>query len=183
MPKNKCYNKSANSQERTIFFMKKTLTTQENSLKDNTPKQNFIIVYDSVYKNNDLTAEELQLLIKLISIAPTFKPTAEKLAKILKHDKRTILKASKGLQAKGYLKIEKHGNTSQWTINQQPINQLTDYSKETLLNALLNFDIDLKQLKELHKRKIIDDRLFIATATAYAKEIQRIVKTKWLDED
>lgn len=165
--------------------MKKTLPTEEKTtIQEITPKRNFIIVYDTIYKNNQITSDEMHLLIKLISLAPTFKPTTEKLADILHLSKRALIKASKGLQKKGYLIIKKHGNTSQWIINQEPINtELQNLTKEHLLNALLNFEIDLQKLKLLHKLKYIDDRLFIETTTAYGKEIQRIVKTKWLDDE
>ena len=153
------------------------------SLQDNTPKQRFIIVYESVYKNTNLTTDEIALIIKLLSIAPTFKPTSRKLADILKIDLKRLNKASKGLQDKGYLIIKRFGNNSEWTITQEPfIETLKDLNKETLLNALLNFEIDFKDLKQLHKLKMIDDKLFIETATAYGKELQRIVKTKWLDD-
>lgn len=165
------------------FFMKRNKTTEQTNLIDETPKERFIIVYESVYKNR-FTSDEMHLLIKLISLAPTFKPTSRKLASILNIDIRALNQASKGLQKKGYLIIKKHGKNSQWIINQKPINSaLKDLTKETLLNALLNFEIDIQKLKLLHKLKYIDDRLFIETATAYGKELQRIVKTKWLDED
>jgi len=150
---------------------------QKNELQDNTPKQNFIIVYDSVYKNTNLTTDEIALLIKLISLAPTFKPTAEKLADILHISKRALLKASKGLQAKGYLKIKKFGKCSEWTINQQPIEaKINDYSKQTLLNALLDYQITFKDLELLHKLKRIDDRLYINIVNDYTKELIRIAK-------
>lgn len=157
--------------------MKKALTNQENNLKDNTPKQNFIIVYDSVYKNTNLTTDEIALLIKLIALAPTFKPTAEKLADILHISKRALLKASKGLQAKGYLKIKKFGKCSEWTINQQPIeNKINDFSEESLLNGLFNYLITIEDINLLHKLKRIDDRLYIKVTEKYAKELIRLAK-------
>lgn len=176
-----CYNKHATTTRKdSIFFMKKEQIT----LKEIKPKQNFIIIYDSVYKNTNLTTDEIALLIKLISSAPTFKPTCRKLADILHIDLKRFNKACKGLQDKGYLIVKRFGNKSEWNYTQEPfIDTLKDLSKETLLNALLNFEIDLKDLKQMHKLKMIDDKLFIDTANTYAKEIQRIIKTKWLDED
>lgn len=155
--------------------MKTNKNNQEITLQDNTPKQNFIIVYDSVYKNTNLTTDEIALLIKLIAIAPTFKPTSQKLASILNISIKALNKASKGLQAKGYLKIKKFGKSSKWTITQQPIeNKINDFSEETLLNSLFNYQITIEDINLLHKIKRIDDRLYIKITEKYAKELIRL---------
>lgn len=155
--------------------MKKTQETPKTTLKIEPYKRNFIILYDSVYKNNDLTANELQLLIKLIAKAPTFKPNSRKLADILKMNQKALNKASKGLQRKGYLIIKKFGKNSEWTITQEPIiNKIDNLNKETLLNGLLNHLIQIEDLNLLHKLKRIDDRLYIEITEEYAKELVRI---------
>lgn len=157
--------------------MKTTKNNQEITLQDNTPKQNFIIVYDSVYKNTNLTTDEIALLIKLIALAPTFKPNSQKLANILNISIKALNKASKGLQAKGYLKIKKFGKNSEWTITQQPIeNKINDFSEESLLNGLFNYLITIEDINLLHKLKRIDDRLYIKVTEKYAKELIRLAK-------
>lgn len=145
---------------------------------DETPKRNFIIVYDSVYKNNNLNALELQLIIKLLSCAPTFKPSYRKLTQILKISDTTLLKAVKGLKEKGYLTIVKNGKESEWHITQEPtINKIKDLNCDTLVNALLDFEITPKELKQLHKLKYIDDIIYIKTLKKYSEEIQKIIKS------
>lgn len=164
--------------------MKKTLQEPKTTLKYEEPKRNFIILYDSVYKNNDLTANELKLLIKLIASAPTFKPTSRKLADILKIDLKSLNRASKGLQAKGYLKIKKFGKSSEWTITQNPIeNKIDNFNKESLLNGLLNYIISVEELNLLHKLKRIDDRLYIAVMEDYSKELVRIAHINAYDDN
>lgn len=156
--------------------MKREKTTEQTNLIDETPKERFIIVYESVYKNR-FTSDEMHLLIKLISLAPTFKPTSRKLASILNIDIRALNQASKGLQKKGYLVIKKHGKNSEWTINQKPIeNKINDFSEESLLNGLFNYLITIEDINLLHKLKRIDDRLYIKVTEKYAKELIRLAK-------
>lgn len=154
---------------------------KEITLKNET-ELNFIVVYETIYKRNDFTTDELALLVKLIGMAPNFKPTTRKLADILKLDYHRLIKATKALQDKGFLKIKKYGSKSEWIINQQPIKNMKDFNKETLLNALLNFDITIKDLKRFHKLKIIDDKLYIETIKNYIDELKKITKTKWLND-
>lgn len=167
--------------------MKKALNeSQENGLtiKIQEPKKNFIILYDSVYKNTDLTTDEIALIVKLLSCAPNFKPTSEKLSNILNIDIRRLTKASKGLQEKGYLKIKKYSHTSEWTISQEPlINNFKEITTPILLNALLNYKIRFEDLKKLRKLKYIDDKILKETTNLYLKEIQKIAKYNWLDDE
>ena len=117
-------------------------------------QHNFIVIYDTLYKTN-LTIYELGLITKLISCAPTFKPTILKLAQTLKCSKEIIKKATKGLKEKGFLTIEnKFKSGSKWTINQEPIiNKINGFTYENILNALLNCTINTNELKILWKRK------------------------------
>lgn len=167
--------------------MKKPLNeSQEKGLtiKIQEPKRNFIIIYDSVYKNTDLTTDEIALIVKLLSCAPTFKPTSEKLAKILNINIKRLTKATKGLQNKGYLKIKKYSNKSEWTISQEPfINDLEEITTPILLKMLLDNRIKLDDLRRLRKLKLIDDKILIETSEKYIEEIRRIIKTPWLDDE
>lgn len=167
--------------------MKKPLNeSQENGLtiKIQEPKKNFIILYDSVYKNNDLTTDEIALIVKLLSCAPTFKPTKKKLSNVLNIDERRLTKASKGLQKKGYLKVKKYSNTSEWIINQEPfIADLEEITTPILLKMLLSYKIRLEDLKTLRKLKYIDDKILTETTEQYIKEIKRIMATPWLDDE
>lgn len=162
--------------------MKKAKDNNEEIVIKQEQKHNFIILYDTVYKNTNLTSDEIALIVKLLSIAPTFKPTFEKLMDLLHIGKIALSKAVKGLKDKGYLKIERFGNSSKWTITQEPIKSLKDLNKETLINALLNYEITLKDLKQLHRLKYIDDTLFIQTKDEYIKRLIEISKTKWLED-
>ena len=166
--------------------MKQQKTNEHEQIEVHEIKQelHFIIVYETIYKNNDLTTDELALLIKLIARAPTFKPTSRKLADILNIDLKRFNKASLGLQEKGYLTIKRYGNKSEWTITQTPIlNNISVLNVENLVNGLLNFTITQKELNLLHKLKRIDDKIYIETQKRYIKELQRILKTEWLDND
>ncbi len=169
------------------FFMKNQEKANKNeqiTINEIKPNLNFIIVYETIYKNNDLTSEEIHLLIKLIAKAPNFKPTSDKLADILHMSKKTLNKASKSLQEKGYLTIKKYGNKSEWNITQTPIlNTINILSVENLVNGLLNYTITPKELKLMHKLKRIDDKIYIETIKQYSKELQRILKTNWLNDD
>lgn len=166
--------------------MKKPITNENEQIEINEIKQeqHFIIIYESVYKNTDLTLEEIGLINKLVGKAPTFKPTIRKLAEITHLDIRRFNKLTKSLQEKGYLVIKKNGCKSEWTISQTPvINKINILSVENLVNGLLNFTITPKELKLLHKLKRIDDKIYIETQKQYIKELQRILKTEWLDND
>ena len=63
----------------------KTISIQQEEIK-----HNFIIVYETIYKNPKLTINEMGLLIKLISLAPTFKVNSKSLIKMLKIHFRLI---------------------------------------------------------------------------------------------
>lgn len=163
--------------------MKKTPEKEEITLKNET-KHNFIIVYETIYKRNDITADEMLLLIKLISMAPTFKPTFEKLKDILKLGKKALTKAIKGLKEKGFLTIKKYGRESQWIITQDPIlNTIKSFNTDSIVNALIDFKIDMRDVKELHKRKIIDDIQFIKIRDKFSEELKNTLNTDWLYRD
>ena len=83
-------------------------------------KQNFIIVYDSIYKNSDLNANEIAILIYLLSRSPTFKPNAKGLMHNLKISENKYFKTIKSLQEKGYLKIERNRNEYKYIVYQKP---------------------------------------------------------------
>lgn len=88
-------------------------------------KHNFIIVYDTIYKNYDLNANEIALLIYLISASPTFKPNKNGIIKSLKLTRREYEATIKTLKEKGYLKINQIGKHEyKYIVNQTP--QLTD---------------------------------------------------------
>lgn len=162
--------------------MKDTKTSEKIAIKQE-QKHNFIIVYDTIYKNNSFTTDELALIIKLLGCAPTFKPSHRKLERILNTSDYALRQAEKGLIEKGYLKINKNGRNSEWTITQEPFTlKLSDFKDETLINALIDFEITLKDLKELHRRKYIDDSQFIRVKDAYIKRLKEISSTDWLND-
>lgn len=145
--------------------------------------RNFVVVYDSVYKNTSLTCNEGWLLIKLISASPTFEPTHRKLQTILKLSERALQIATKSLQQKGYLKIVKHGRKSEWIVNQAPtVNLVKDLEINTMVKGLLDFDITMEQIYQLHRMKYIDDTVFNKVRAEYGKEMIRIAKTEWLKD-
>ena len=105
-------------------------------------KHNFIIVYDSIYKNKDLNGYEIAILIYLLSRTPTYKPNKNGLMKALQFSQTKYFKAITSLKNKGYLKIEKiNKNEYKYIVNQAPI--LRALEKE------LNFE-NLHKIKDLH---------------------------------
>lgn len=143
-------------------------------------KRAFIIVYETIYKNTDLTAIEISLLVKLLSAAPTFKPTIRKLATILKVGATTLTKAVKNLQEKGYLRIEHNGKGgSVWKIDQNASFKPVDI--ENLKELCQNAEIDLKTIKALYKMQKITRQQAQELNLILYNSIQRIIRTNWLD--
>ena len=158
--------------------MKKAiLQEEEQQINVETKKPNFVVIYETLYKQN-LTILESGLLFKLLTRAPTFKTTKLKLCKVLKCSKEQIEKATKGLKDKGILTIENNFKSgSKWTINQEPINsKIKTINKENLVNALLDNVINTYQLKLLWKNNYIDYPMYQKVLIEYSKELIRIAK-------
>lgn len=137
--------------------MKKQQQNELNKIEIIEPKRTYIIVYDTICKNNNLNIEELGLITKLIALAPTFKPTIRGLAKILNTTIYTIKDAVKGLQEKGFLIIE--NNTfkgSKWIITQQPIIKPQNVDIYELSRCG-----NVEQIERLYKAKAITKDQFI----------------------
>ena len=146
-------------------------------------EKHFIIIYESIYKSK-LTISELGLLTKLIALAPTFKPTINKLKIALNCGEYTIRKAVKGLEEKGFLTIENNFRSgSTWTIHQEPIIQaLRNTTNEQILSYLLDSKITIQHLKNLWKNKYISYTDYQSILEQYAKEITRIAKKDYYNE-
>ena len=172
---------------RSNIFMKKTEqkplipsyeeeTAENITIEINEPKHNFIIVYDTIYKNTDLNGYEIALLIYLLSRAPTYKPNKNGLMHALQFGEDIYFRTTKSLQEKGYLKIERNGNGYKYIVNQSPTlsdKQLTyEYlaHNETfnapLWNTLLN------------NRKISYE-----TYNKLWENMQRIARINWIKKD
>lgn len=164
--------------------MKTAKTQEENITINQQPKRRFIIIYESVYKEK-LSIEELGLLTKLIACAPNFKITKLGLATILNCSKETIEKASNGLKAKGFLKIENNFKSgSKWTISQEPfIAKINTFTLESLVDALTRCVINTNDLRQIWKNKYIDYAMYQNVIKAYKKELTKILKTPWLDNE
>ena len=166
------------------------LKEAEQYIKQLEPKQRFKIIYESVYLNTDLNAIEKGLLYTLITASPNYKPSKTKLMKSLKISERELLKATKTLQKYGYLYIENKGRKGKiWTITQTPINTAL-YRDETAI--IFN---EPSQVMELYQQGTISKEQALQRIDIYAKnikakiekddfnEIQRIIKTKWVNID
>lgn len=134
------------------------LEDNKNALNIIEPKKHFIIVYDTVYKNTNLKAEELGLLLKLLSMAPTFKPTIEKMASILNIGQTKLKEIVKSLQKKGYLTIENnYKKGSIWTIRQEPLIK-PEFMNYDFLSQNYTYDVEL--WRRLLKAKMITSKLY-----------------------
>lgn len=155
---------------------------ENNILKIEEPKRNFIIVYDSVYKDN-LSASALALLIKLISLAPTFKPTTDKLATILKIGRTQTKQAIKELKNKGFLKIKINcgKQANEWQITQEPKIEIIakNYNDEEIQQYFFKGQISYEDLYIMYKKhlitkerynKILDETYRIAKLNIYKDE-------------
>lgn len=169
-------NKTTN--ENPLF--KGSINSQEienNILEIETPKHNFIIVYDSIYKNNNLNGYELAILIFLLSRAPTYKPNKNGLMKALHFSKEKYFNAIKGLKNKGYLKIEKIAkNEYKYIVNQAPI--LRTLNKDLSFNALAPL-YDLHYYNELFKLGFIEEELL----NELTENFYKMAHTKWTNKD
>lgn len=154
-----------------------TETAENITIEINEPKHNFIIVYDTIYRNNDLSATEKGLLLNLLSIAPTFKPSRNGLIKISKIGRETYDKAIKSLQEKGYIKIERKGkNEYKYIVNQTP--QLSDQQLSyEYLKKYHTFDAQLWNTL-LNNRKIN-----LETYNKLVDNLKRIVNIEWIRKD
>ena len=177
--------------ERTIFFMKKASQTQNNEkltaeeIGENNEliqlenKEHFILIYESVYKNNELTADELALILKLSAAAPTFKPTKNKLMALLHISEHAFLKATKGLQEKGYLKIiNKHKGGSIWLLEQRPQKQIIKKSIDEIKDDFICGVISWAQLVAMLKNKQITKSQY----KEIIEETYKIAKTPYLND-
>lgn len=168
-----------NNQEQTQIipsYDEKEIDEGEGSqLEKIEPRHNFIIVYDTIYKNSDLTTDEIAILIKLISASPNFKPTGRKLANILKIDYKRLLKATNSLQEKGYLKIQNlgKGKGAKWTISQAPTLKAQGYTFEDL-KGLLNVDY----YYQLLKARLINFDLY----KKLVENVIEIARIEWIDK-
>lgn len=135
----------------------------------NTTKTHYVVIYESFYKNNELSTDAKALFLKLLTSAPTFKVCTNNLAKVLHISTKRVNKASKELQKFGYLKIKGRKEII-WEITQTPTIELT---KDQVLtdNEIINND-----LIALLKTGVI-------TQTQFNNAFNRLVeiaKTKWI---
>ena len=163
-----------NNEKNPLFAEQEQETAENITIEINEPKHNFIIVYDTIYRNNDLSATEKGLLLNLLSMAPTFKPNKNGLMKISKLGKTTYYKTIADLQAKGYLKIERKGRCEyKYIVNQAPT--LTDKQLTyEYLSIKEQFNVPLWN-SLLNTKKITYE-----TYKQLWENLQKIVKTNYL---
>lgn len=148
-----------------------TQQEQEKSVIDITPKENYIIVYESVYKNTELNAIEIALLVKILSLSPTFKHNLATLSKILHIPYKAILKASKGLQQKGYLSIKNNGIKGiTFIVNQKPIQSIdiNNIDIKHISVPTMEYLLESKQTPKELKKAILE-------------YLNKIINTKWVE--
>lgn len=157
-------------------YKTETETAENITIEINEPKHNFIIVYDTIYKNTDLNGYEIALLIYLLSRAPTYKPNKHGLMHALQFGKDIYFRTTKSLQEKGYLKIERNGNDYKYIVNQSPTlndKQLTyeylsrcETFNAPLWNTLLN-----------------NQKISYETYNKLWENMQRIARINWIKKD
>lgn len=180
----------------------------ETYLKQIDDKQHFVILKETFYKNQNLTGDEIALFVYLITRAPTYKPNHKGLKKALKMGDDRYFKASKGLQDKGYLIIDKNGkNGTTYTLSQTPTGNAEALGsiEETI------FFNEPSHLMELYEREAINKTQFIKRLRDYITALStkadltkdeynalinheppkaeqteaeqiKLAKTKWLDD-
>lgn len=154
-------------------------------LKTLEEKQNFRLIYDSFYQNKNLDANEIALLFVLITNAPTFKPNYEYLMKRLKIGEIKLIKASKGLQEKGYLKIVNKGkNNKEWIVSQKPILNIDNLKGAPIepnqIKKLLDNGLMSKEQAKANIQKYLVNIFNEYRNGQTDEELLEIIKTKWL---
>lgn len=143
----------------------KTITIEQEQVK-----QNFIFVYDTIYKNDNLSADEIAILIKLISFAPTFKPNANIIMRKLNIGKDNYFKAIKGLQEKGYLKLERINKKEyKYKVSQKPIMKAENLTYEYLSK---NNALDYQLFNTLYTTRMIDYETYEKLINEFYKRIK-----------
>lgn len=166
-----------NNQEQARNPLFETETENNITIEIQEQKHNFIIVYDTIYKNSDLTPNEIALLIFYLSRSPNFKTNKNGTMKILKMSRYTYQNTIKKLQEKGYLKIDRKGKNYNYIVNQSP--QLTDAQLSyEYLRKNHTFDAQLwttllnnKKISYETYVKLLDNLKKIATIKWIGKEL------------
>ena len=145
------------------------------------PRKRFLILNNSIYENNNLTALEIAILIKGLTSAPTYKITREKLIKRFKVSAATLEKALKSLKKYGYLMIERNGkNGSKWTFSQYPILNIASENEEQnelFLKIYQNIElINIDTLKTLYNA----EKLTSGQVNKLLIKLIEISNTQWL---
>lgn len=138
-------------------------------------KHNFIIVYDSIYKNKDLNANEIAILIYLLSRSPTYKPSAKSIQHNLKIGQKTYFKTIKNLQEKGYIKITRENNEYKYIVNQEPPIKAENLTFE-YLKKYETFNIKLWWT--LYQTKQINRDLY----NKLCDHLKEIANEKWINK-
>lgn len=161
---------------------RKATATKGGTIKDTTPKH-YTIIYKSVFSCQELTIEELGLLVKLLSLSPKFKLSIRGLASLYKTTTQHIQKITNGLQEKGFLKISKSGAKSTWEINQEG-NLQTYYNNnfEELKELASHLRIQPDKIEELYKAGYISKNQAKELFNIYLKAFKNLTKEVYSDE-
>lgn len=152
---------------------------QGESLQIEEPKnKGFAIIYNPLKNDNTLTTNERAILWTLITASNTFKPSIRGLEKILKISPKTILKATKSLENKGYLIIEgKATKSAKWRVIFDPLEEEREAPTfEQLIQGAKKGKIDLEGLADLVKNHLItrqEASKIIEEAQAFAKRLAK----------
>ena len=162
-------------------------------IKNNTEKK-YVVLYDTFYNHKGLTGGEYALFVYLLTRTPNFKPCKRGLMTCLQMSERAILKASKGLQEKGFLTIENKGQgASTWTITQTPIKayQTKDLRLDDILLSMNPQAIEEKRANGTISDEQAKEQLTIYISALkskwfsdeedYEKHVREIIKTKWVN--
>ena len=155
---------------------------QDTNIEIIQPRKRFLILYNTIYENQSLSALEIAILIKGLTAAPNYKLTREKLIKRFKVSTLTLEKSLKKLKQQGFLMITRQGTKgSKWTFSQLPILNIESESKEQndlFVKLYKNIDkITIERLKALYNMGALTS----GQVNKLLEHFYQVVNTQWVD--
>lgn len=146
------------------------------------PRKRFLILYNTIYENQSLSALDIAILIKGLTAAPNYKLTREKLIKRFKISATTLENSLKTLKQQGFLMITRQGTKgSKWTFSQLPILNIESENKEQndlFVKLYKNIDkITIERLKALYNMGALTS----GQVNKLLYHFYEVVNTPWID--
>lgn len=157
---------------------------QDTNIEIIQPRKRFLILYNTIYENQSLSALEIAILIKGLTAAPDYKITREKLIKRFKISTLTLEKSLKKLKQEGFLMITRQGkNGSKWTFSQLPILNIESENKEQndlFVKLYKNIEkITIERLKALYNMGALTS----GQVNKLLEHLYNVVNAQWIDTE